>query len=262
MNKYFRIIALTLALLALSACAVKSANLKTAAGSSQKSSSGAVKKNGPLAGLTVCIDPGHGKSPKSSSQTEPIAPGSDIRKAALASGTVGIYTGITEESLNLAVSKRLQKALLENGAKVIMVRESSSCDLTNVERAKFWNATDADLTIRIHGNGINDSAVSGILMMVPGNKYIKDTEILRKSRKVGEFILKGVLEQTKAKSRGLVETSELTGFNWSEIPVVLLEVGFMTNPQEDRLLNTEEYQDKIVAGITEGLLKYERSIKN
>lgn len=169
---------------------------------------------------------------------------------------MGVATGVSEASLNLTVAKKLRKSLEQNGAKVVMVRETEECDLTNVERAEFWNSAKVDLTIRIHGNGTNDSSVSGVLMMIPGNKYIKDTELLENSRKAGELVLAGVIDYTKAKSRGIQETSELTGFNWSKVPVILLEMGFMTNPEEDKLLNTEEYQNKMVTGITEGLIKY------
>jgi N-acetylmuramoyl-L-alanine amidase len=210
----------------------------------------------PLRGLTVCIDAGHGKTSGPNKETEPIAPGVEIQKAAIASGTEGVATGISEASLNLSVAKKLRASLEQNGAKVVMVRETEVCGLTNVERAKFWNSSKVDLTIRIHGNGSNDSSVSGVLMMIPGGKYIKDTELLNNSRKAGELVLAGVLEHTKAKSRGIQETSELTGFNWSRVPVILLEMGFMTNPEEDKRLSTEEYQNKMVAGITEGLIKY------
>ncbi len=210
----------------------------------------------PLKDFTVCIDPGHGKNTVDKKQTDPIAPGAKIQKAAVASGTVGVVTKVTEADLNLTVSKKLKESLEKQGAKIIMVRETEVCGLTNVERAKLWNSSNVDLTVRIHGNGTNDSSVSGVLMMIPGNKYIKDTELLKKSKKAGELILAGVLETTKAKSKGIQETSEMTGFNWSKVPVILLEMGFMTNPEEDRLLNTDDYQNKMVAGITEGLIKY------
>lgn len=218
------------------------------------------KEQKPLEGLTICIDAGHGKTTRSTNRKEPIAPGSNIMKAAVVSGTSGVYTKISEESLNLTVSRKLKKALSDKGAKIIMIRETSICDLTNVERAKLWNSSGADLTIRIHGNGINNSEVSGVLMMVPGYKYIKDKEVLEKSAQAGQYILDGVLKSTKAKSRGIVKSTDLTGFNWSEIPVVLLEMGFMTNPREDKLLNTDEYQDKIVSGIVEGLENYQSGL--
>lgn len=214
----------------------------------------------PLEGLTICIDAGHGNATRATDLKEPIAPGSEIMKAAIATGTSGVSTKITEASLNLTVSKKLKKALTDKGANIIMVREVDNCNLTNVERTKLWNSSGADFTIRIHANGINDSNVSGVLMMVPGDKYIKNREMIDKSTLVGQYILNGVLKYTKAKSRGTIISNELTGFNWSKIPVVLLEMGFMTNPKEDELLNTDSYQDKIVTGIVEGVEKYQSSI--
>lgn len=227
-----------------------------------KSSTGKNNENKkPLEGLTICIDAGHGKITKKIVKTEPIAPGAKIMKAATASGTSGVATKISEESLNLTVSLKLKKALTDKGAKIIMVRETHVCNMTNVERAKFWNTSGADLTIRIHANGSDSKKASGVLMMVPGDKYIKDRGMLEKSAKAGQYILEGVLKDTGAKSAGTVKSTDLTGFNWSKIPVMLLEMGFMTNPQEDKLLNTDSYQNKIVAGIVEGVEKYNSYIK-
>ncbi|PYG85827.1 N-acetylmuramoyl-L-alanine amidase [Ruminiclostridium sufflavum DSM 19573] len=242
---------------------LKPSQVSSEANISQPSvSSKAVKKEEkqPLDGLTVCIDAGHGRNSNAADKKEPVAPGSDIMKAAFASGTSGVSTKISEASLNLIVSKKLKKVLTDKGADIIMIREDERCDLTNVDRAKLWNSSGADLAIRIHANGINDSKVSGVLMMVPGNKYIKDRDMLDKSALIGQCVLSGVLKYTKAKSRGTVKSNDITGFNWSEIPVALLEMGFMTNPEEDKLLNTEEYQNKIVSGIAEGLEKYKSSI--
>lgn len=256
MKNYIRLIAVALVFTLVSGCGVMNESSDIKASNPQNSITRETREIGPLTGFTVCIDPGHGKTSRPNTETEPIAPGSNIQKAAIASGTSGAATGVSEESLNLTVSQKLRKSLEQKGAKVVMVRERAECSLTNVERAKFWNSSNVDLTIRIHANGINDSSVTGVLMMIPGNKYVKDQEILKKSRKAGELILNGFQERTKAKSRGLVETSELTGFNWSKVPVVLLEMGFMTNPEEDRLLNSDSYQNEMVTGITEGLVKY------
>lgn len=216
----------------------------------------------PLKGLVVCIDPGHGILTRKVKKTEPIAPGSKIMKAATASGTTGVATRVTEESLNLTVSLKLEKALADQGAKVIMVRESHTCNMTNVERTDFWNKSGAELVIRIHANGSDSKKASGVLMMIPGDKYIKDKDLLTKSAKAGEFIMDAVLKSTKAKSCGTVKSTDLTGFNWSKIPVMLLEMGFMTNPEEDKLLNSDAYQNKIVSGIAEGVAKYNDFIKS
>lgn len=220
------------------------------------------KETKPFDGLTVCIDPGHGILTKKVKKTEPLAPGSKVMKAATASGTTGVVTKVTEESLNLTVSLKLKKVLADKGAKVIMVRETHTCNMTNVERTNFWNKSGADLTIRIHANGSDSRKASGVLMMVPGDKYIKDKDLLLKSAKAGEYIMEGALKNTKAKSAGTVKSTDLTGFNWSKIPVMLLEMGFMTNPEEDRLLNSDSYQNKIVTGIVEGVEKYNNYIND
>lgn len=246
----------------------QSATEPEAAGDSNKGTLGkTAEKNKenekkPLEGMSICIDAGHGITSKAANIREPLAPGSKIMKAAYASGTSGVSTKITEEHLNLVVAKKLKKVLSDNGAKIIMVRETSKCDLSNVERAKFWNSKNVGLTIRIHANGINDSKVNGVLMMIPGDKYITDKKLLNKSALAGQFILDGVLKQTKAKSRGTVNSTDLTGFNWSKVPVVLLEMGFMTNPQEDRLMNTDAYQNKIAEGIVTGVIQYWKKVIN
>ncbi len=221
-----------------------------------------IEEKGILEGLTICIDPGHGKLTEKVRKTEPVAPGSQIMKAATASGTVGTVTKVTEESLNLSVSLKLRKALAEKGAKIVMVRENNVCNMTNIERTEFWNSSGADLTIRIHANGSIDKNVAGVLMMVPGSKYIKDKDLLEKSALAGKYIMEAVLKNTEAESKGTVKSTDLTGFNWSKIPVVLLEMGFMTNPDEDRLLNTDDYQNKIVSGIVEGVENYHKSVRS
>ena len=239
---------------------IKEVDVKTSSGKDGEGTKD--KETKPLVGLTVCIDPGHGILTKKVKKTEPLAPGSKVMKAATASGTTGVVTKVTEESLNLTVSLKLKKVLADKGAKVIMVRETHTCNMTNVERTDFWNKSGADLTIRIHANGSDSRKASGVLMMVPGDKYIKDKDLLLKSAKAGEYIMEGVLKNTKAKSAGTIKSIDLTGFNWSKIPVMLLEMGFMTNPEEDRLLNSDSYQNKIVTGIVEGVEKYNNYIND
>lgn len=239
---------------------IKEVDVKTSSGKDGEGTKD--KETKPLVGLTVCIDPGHGILTKKVKKTEPLAPGSKVMKAATASGTTGVVTKVTEESLNLTVSLKLKKVLADKGAKVIMVRETHTCNMTNVERTDFWNKSGADLTIRIHANGSDSRKASGVLMMVPGDKYIKDKDLLLKSAKAGEYIMEGVLKNTKTKSAGTIKSTDLTGFNWSKIPVMLLEMGFMTNPEEDRLLNSDSYQNKIVTGIVEGVEKYNNYIND
>lgn len=203
----------------------------------------------------ICIDAGHG-NPNHSINNEPIAPLSNILKPATAYGTVGITTKIPEYKLTMAVSLKLRDELLKAGAKVLMTRNSNDTDLGNIERAEIANKGSAELAIRIHADGIENSSVTGISVLTPGNKYIEDKKLLSSSQTAAKLVLDSLIKRTHAKSRGVVERSDLTGFNWSKVPVILIEMGFMTNPAEDKKLNTDDYQFEIVDGIVDGAAGY------
>ena len=206
-----------------------------------------------LAGFTLCIDPGH--QSVGNSDLEPIAPGSSTLKVQTSSGTYGRVTGVPEYKLNLAVSLLLQAELESRGATVVMTRETNDVDLGNVDRAEIGNNAHADLVIRIHADGSENPDVHGISVLVPSEKYVSK-EIADQSRTAGDAIYQALIEQTGAKGRGVVVRSDLTGFNWSEVPVVLVELGFMTNAGEDRRLQDRNYQISIVEGIVEGIREY------
>jgi N-acetylmuramoyl-L-alanine amidase len=205
-----------------------------------------------LFGRTICVDAGHGKA--SRSYQEPVAPGASEKKPAFVSGTAGKY--MTEEEVNLIVAKKLEKRLTALGAKVVMTRTTSETDKSNIDRAKMAKEAGAQLTIRLHADGIEDKSVHGISMLVPTGTYIKDAGLLSDSKRAGEMILEHVIQETGAKNRGISRRSDMTGFNWSATPVVLLEMGFMTNLEEETLLEDEAYQNKMVEGIVKGMEQY------
>lgn len=205
-----------------------------------------------LDGKIIVVDPGHGLF--SGGRQEAIAPGISQTKPAFVSGTSG--KNQTEEQLNLAVSLKLKEALEKCGATVYMTRDTHQTERSNIDRAQFANDLGADISVKIHANGSSNTSAQGVLMLIPGNQYIKDNQLITESRKAGTYILEAVVGSTGAANCGLSVRNDMTGFNWSTVPVVLLEMGFMTNPREDALLETEEYQDKIVSGVVEGLEKY------
>ena len=154
------------------------------------------------------------------------------------------------------VAKKLEKKLLELGAKVIMTRADYNATLSNIGRAKLANEANVDFVIRIHADGMNNKSAKGMSVLLPASKHIKDKNIISKSRELGTLILDECVRSTGSKNRGLVERPDMTGFNWSTVPAVLLEMGFMSNPEEDALLSTKEYQDKIVDGVVACILAY------
>ena len=210
------------------------------------------EKRGNIEGKIILVDAGHGIAKES--RQELIAPDSVEKKPAFVSGTRG--KNQTEEELNLNVALKLEKALKECGATVYMTRTTHETDVSNIGRAELGNDANADISVKIHADGNNNTSVKGVCMLVPGNKHIKDGDVIKKSRRAGEIILAEVVNETKADNRGISVRNDMTGFNWSKVPVILLEMGFMTNPEEDKLLETSEYQDKIVRGIVNGLEIY------
>lgn len=206
----------------------------------------------PLEGKIIVIDAGHGKN--SYNKEEKIAPDSDETKIAFASGTAG--KNQTEEELNLSVALILQKSLEDLGAKVHMTRTAHESDMTNIDRAEFANELGADISVKIHADGSNDGSVHGVSVLVPGSKHISDGELLSESKKAGELVLEGIVDATGAYNRGISVRDDLTGFNWTKVPIILVEMGFMTNPDEDALMESPEYQKKMAGGIARGLLRY------
>lgn len=201
----------------------------------------------------VAIDAGH--QAKGDSSTEPIGPGSSVKKAKVASGTSGVVTKVPEYKLTLAVAKKLKKELVNRGYKVVMIRKSNNVNISNKERAIKANET-SDICIRLHADGIGNSSVAGASALYPSksNKYVG--KLSGKCKKLSEAVLSGMCGKSGAKNRGLSQRDDLTGTNWSTIPVTLIEMGFMTNPQEDRNMQDNDYQKKLAEGMAEGVEKY------
>lgn len=212
------------------------------------------KTSGGEKGILVAIDAGH--QLKGNSKKEPDGPGSSVMKAKVSSGTVGVSTGLAEYKLNLTVSLKLKEELVRRGYDVYMVREIHDVDLSNSERAEMANKSGADIFVRIHANSINDSKVRGTLTMCMSRKNPYNSNLYEKSQKLSQEIVDGMSEKTGFKNRGIMETDTMSGINWCKIPVTIVEMGFMSNPEEDRLMATEEYQDKIVLGIADGIDAY------
>lgn len=205
-----------------------------------------------LSGKIICIDPGHALT--TSTKKEKLSPLSDITKDAYISGTFG--KNLTEEKLNLAVALKLRKLLENNGAKVIMTREISEITISNVERAEIANSINADVSIHIHADGSKNLSTHGTSVLIPGGKLLVKPAIIEPSAILGKAILDYVVLNTGAENRGTAVRSDLTGFNWSKVPTIMIEMGFMSNQEEEKQLESELYQNKIAEGIYNGLVHY------
>ncbi len=209
----------------------------------------------PLEGRIICLDPGHCVTEEAGKgYREPISPLSDETKPRYLSGTRG--ASLTEEQLNLQVALKLRDALEALGAEVVMTREVSEISLPNTERCRIANESGADVHVHIHADGSESTSANGVSVLIPDGDLLGTPSIVEESARLGQLMVDCVSEATGAKNRGTVPRSDLTGLNFSEIPSVFIEMGFMTNPEEDALLSSGEYQDKIVAGMANSLMDW------
>ncbi|WP_336765708.1 N-acetylmuramoyl-L-alanine amidase family protein [Paenibacillus sp. USHLN196] len=202
----------------------------------------------------ICIEAGHQE--KANLELEPTAPGSKIMKEKVRGGTQGVQTKKAEHQLNLEVAMMLENALAED-FDVVMVRRTNDVDISNSERAMICNDAHADLMIRLHADGNDNSEVKGMTFFYPSSENEYTKPVAEKSKDILEVVAQNIISETGAKSRGIIPRGDLTGFNWLKVPSILIEMGFMTNKEEDVLLSNAEYQAKIVAGIKKGLTVYD-----
>lgn len=206
---------------------------------------------------TVMIDPGHQGSWVDMSAPEPMAPGSAETKPKATTGTQGNFSGVPEYEVNLEVSLVLREELESRGYRVVMTREDSDTAISNKERAELATAEEADITVRIHGNGLNDSSVSGALTMSPSyeNPYL-DWDICENSNILSQCIIDSYCEATGLENDGVVETDTMTGINWSTVPVTILEMGYMSNEGDDLYITDEANHQTMAEGIADGIDDY------
>ena len=202
----------------------------------------------------VGIDAGH--QARSNLGLEPIGPGASEMKAKVSSGTYGAASGLYEYQLTLKVAKKLRKELEQRGYEVLMIRTKHDVDISNAERAIMANEAGCEVFIKLHANGTDDPSVSGALTMCPTawNPYIAD--LYPQCRRLSETVLSNLTAVTEANKLDIIETDTMSGINWCEEPVTIVEMGFMSNPEEDLRMATPEYQKKLAQGIADGIDEY------
>ena len=207
-----------------------------------------------LEGITIGIDPGH--QSHANHDTEPQSPGSSVMKAKCSSGTEGLTTWTPEYEVNLKVSLKLASLLEKQGATVIMTRTENDVDVSNIERASIMNDNNVCLAVRIHCNGGYNTAVKGAFMLVPekGCTDYYDENVRAARAIIDEYCLETGIQ--KIKDNGLTYRDDQTGFNWCTRPIVCIEMGHLSNAQEELLLIDDAFQDKMARGLYKGLVKF------
>lgn len=202
----------------------------------------------------VVIDPGH--QLRGDSTKEPNGPGSSTMKARVTSGTTGVATKVTEYVMNLNVSLKLKTELENRGYTVYMTRSTHDVNISNKERAEYATSVGADIAVRIHGNGSANSSVRGAEAYAPSAKNPYVSHLSKASISLSRCILDAYCQATGFKNRGVFTSDTMTGINWSTVPVTIIELGYMSNAQEDRMMQDETIQNNMVQGIANGIDAY------
>lgn len=202
---------------------------------------------------TVAIDAAH--QSEEILEKEPLGPGSEEMKYKVTAGATGISTHTSEYKLNLAIALALKEELIKRGYDVYMIRENNDVNISDSERAVLANG-NADIVIHIHANSDEREHIRGIMAFYPSaaNKY--SGALSDSCKKLGSSLLTGLEDATGASSWGMIANDNLTALNWTEIPASHVEVGYLSNAEEDELLQSDDYRAEIVEGLADGVDLY------
>lgn len=204
---------------------------------------------------TILIDPGHQKDPDYTRENAAPSLNSTVYK--VSTGTRGVSTGVWEYELVLDVAFKLESALKDLGYQVVLTRDRHDVHITNKERGKMTEEIGADILVSLHADGSSITSAQGVSVLSPSfNVSYIDADRAAVSKTLSTLIVDELAEATGARNRGVHFRNNLSILNWSKVPSTLVEIGFMSNPEEDQKMQTDEYQEKIARGIASGIHKY------
>ena len=202
-----------------------------------------------MAGIVIGINPGH--QDNTIFKKYPIAPGSSKKAYGCKVGACGHFTRVNEYETNLAIGLKLMRILEERGATVVITRTSNHVSITNIERATMLNEAHVDVALQLHCDAVDNASRYGI------QNFIRTTgDWYEESYAISECLLKDMCAATGGRLVGTNKSNGYTSLNYSTTPSILLEMGYISNKEEDRLLASDDYREKMALGIADGLCRY------
>lgn len=205
-------------------------------------------------GLVIVLDPGHASQVPGT--MEPIGPGATETKEADTEGAFGSASGLHEYDLTMDVAQKLRAELEERGYEVVLTHRDTFNPISCSERAAVANENKADAFIRIHANSSENTEAEGAMTVCITKDNPYHPELYSASARLSEILLDSYCSQTGAKREYVWETDSMTGNNWAEVPTSLIELGYMSNPDEDLRMNQDSYQKVMCTAIADGLDKW------
>jgi N-acetylmuramoyl-L-alanine amidase len=210
----------------------------------------------PYEGMVVVIDPGH--QADNDMGTERLGPGTTVTGPKVPVGATGALAPHAESSIDLLVALKLREELRDRGVSVVMTRTKQDVQLSNAERSKIANGKHATLFVRLHCNGADGETARGIsVVSAPKNYWTQ--RWLKSSQKARDLIAPAVIASTGAKRSKLVSDDDRASFNWAKVPTVLVELGNLSNPADDKQLVSSAYQRKVASGLARGITAFLRT---
>jgi N-acetylmuramoyl-L-alanine amidase len=216
----------------------------------------------PRSEITIALDAGH--QTKQDLSMERIDPDKKSlgKKYKMAGGCTSVYNHMPEYKYTLIIAKKLKADLEKRGYKVYMVRSTNNVHIGCQARAKKINKSGAKICIRLHCDSYGSSAHGVSTIYKPGhNSYYSKSDAAR-SKVLASYILSGECKTTGFTKRYNDARNDMTGQNWSKIPVALIEMGFFSNRAEAKKMSKTSYQNKIASGISNGIEKYMKKYYN
>jgi N-acetylmuramoyl-L-alanine amidase len=205
-------------------------------------------------GHKIAIDPGQQKSQMT--EEEPVGPGASATTAKMSYGATSTTTGKREYEWSLLFAKRLEAELIARGYEVVLTREEHDVKISNAERAQFVNESGAELYLSIQADAASNKDAKGIYTQIPSQSNAFVGNLYSDCKRLAKEIQNNLIAETGTKDRGVQENDKVAAINYSEVPVAVLQLGFMSNVEEDTNLWSESYQDKMIKAICDGIDTY------